>query len=162
MPQSVPIPTSPEAAGDGRAPARAITRGVQRLLTDLGSACLLEFTLANGRRADVFALDAAGGLAVVEVKSCLADFLTDHKWEAYLPFCERFYFAVDEAFPRERLPEGAGLIIADAFGGAIVREGPERPIAPARRKALTLGFARTAAMRLTLLDLDAAPRRAGG
>ncbi len=35
----------------------------------------------------------------------------------------------------------------DGFGGAVVSESPFTPLAPARRKALTLAFARLAAMR---------------
>lgn len=46
------------------------------------------------------------------------------------------------------------MIVADAYGGAIVRPPmATAPLAAARRKALTLRFARTAAARLgTLLD----------
>jgi len=45
------------------------------------------------------------------------------------------------------LPDQTGLIIADGFGGAIVRQSPVQTLAPARRKALTLRFARNAAER---------------
>ena len=37
--------------------------------------------------------------------------------------------------------------MADAFGGAVVAEAPCSPLAGARRKALTLAFARQAALR---------------
>jgi hypothetical protein len=105
----------------------------------------------NGRRADVVGIDRAGRLAIAEIKSCQADFDADGKWSDYLPFCDLFYFAVADDFPRAILPEGEGLIIADGFGGAVVRDSVERPLAAARRKAVTLRFARQAAARMAYL-----------
>lgn len=125
----------------------AVTRGAARLIVALGLAPLLEVGLPNGRRADILALGPQGQIAIVEVKSGLDDFKADRKWGDYLPYCDRFYFAVDEAFPAAILPAEPGLIVADAFDGAVVREAPVAPLAPARRKALTLAFARLAAMR---------------
>jgi hypothetical protein len=81
------------------------------------------------------------------VKSSVEDYRVDRKWGEYAPFCEQFYFAVAPDFPRQILPEGPGLIVADGFGGAILTDSPITPLAPARRKALTLAFARLAAMR---------------
>ncbi len=45
------------------------------------------------------------------------------------------------------LPDGTGLIIADAYGGEIIREAPEIKLPAARRRAVTLDFARIAARR---------------
>lgn len=125
-----------------------LTRGVKRLFLDLGLAPLAEFKLPNGRRADIAGLDRAGRMAIVEIKSCQADFDADSKWADYLPFCDLFFFAVADRFPRAILPEGEGLIIADGFGGAILRDAVERPLVAARRKAVTLRFARQAAARM--------------
>jgi hypothetical protein len=125
----------------------ALTRGVSRLFIDLGFLPLPEFTLANGRRADLMGLDDGGRFIIAEIKSCRADFEADGKWEDYLDYCDAFFFAVAGDFPRELLPESEGLIIADAFGGAILREAAERPLAAARRKAVTLRYARQAASR---------------
>lgn len=116
---------------------------------DHGLAPILEVTLANGRRADIMALGPHGEIWIVETKSCLADYAVDMKWPDYLEYCDRFLFAVTEDFPRDLIPEEAGLIVADGFGGAILRQSPLRPLAPARRKAVTLLFARLAAIRLT-------------
>ena len=127
-----------------------VTRGAARHLLDLGYAPLLEVGLPNGRRADIMALSPKGRILICEVKSGLDDFRTDRKWGEYLPFCDAFFFAVSPEFPREILPEGPGLIVADGFGGAVLEESPETPLAPARRKALTLAFARLAAVRATL------------
>jgi len=46
------------------------------------------------------------------------------------------------------LPEDTGLIVADRYGGEIVRAAPEHKLAGARRKAMTLRLARSAALRL--------------
>ena len=113
----------------------------------LGYAPLAEVTLPNGRRADLVALGPRGEIAIAEVKSGPEDYLVDRKWGEYGPFCDAFYFAVAPHFPREILPQGPGLIVADAFGGAVLVEAPVIPLVAARRKALTLAFARLAAMR---------------
>lgn len=142
--------TAPDAqAGMPRDAATVlITRGVCRYFETLDFACLTEFTLRNGRRADVLALGPDGELVIVEVKSSLADFRADGKWPEYLEFCERFFFAVDPDFPLEVLPPETGLLVADGFGAAERRPCSFVKLAPARRKAIVLKFARLAARRL--------------
>ena len=135
----------------------SVTRGAGRLLTALGYAPLSEVTLPNGRRADLMALGRRGELFIVEVKSSLEDFRCDQKWREYQPYCDTFAFAVAPEFPREALPEEPGLIVADGFGGAVLREAPAARLAGARRKALTLAFARLAAFRaagVAAVELD--------
>ncbi|WP_413203659.1 MmcB family DNA repair protein [Rhodospirillum sp. A1_3_36] len=129
-----------------------MARGVVRLMGDLGRAALLEVPLANGRRADVMAVDAKGMVTIVEVKSCLADFQSDHKWEDYRSFCDVFFFAVPEDFPQDYIAGDCGLIIADRHGGDLLREGVPHPLSGARRKAILIRFARMAALRLTRLE----------
>lgn len=129
----------------------ALTRGVSRLFRDLGLAPMAEFRLPNGRRADLAGLCPRGRLVIAEIKSCEADFAADEKWEDYLSFCDEFYFAVNAEFPRAILPAAEGLIIADAFGGAVIRPSLSRAMAAARRKAITLRFARQAAARSAFL-----------
>lgn len=128
--------------------AAGIVRGLQRMFAELGLASLVEVTLANGRRADVMAVGPKGEIVIVEVKSCLQDFRTDQKWPDYAPYCDRFYFAVDCDFPKDRIPEHAGLMVCDGFGGAVLRESQPVLLNAARRKAVTLSFARIAAARL--------------
>lgn len=137
-------------SSDGRqsAAAAAIARGTQRLLLNLGFATVPELTLANGRRADVVALSDKGEIWIVEIKSCVADFRADGKWPEYEAFSDRLLFAVAPGFPIEILPQTTGLIIADAYGGEVLREAPSTPLAAARRKAIIQRFARAAAMRL--------------
>lgn len=126
----------------------ALTRGVMRLWLAHGFAPVTELPLANGRRADVAALGPKGEIVLVEVKSCMADYAADAKWRDYLEHADAFYFAVGESFPLQHLPEGPGLIVADGFGGAILREAPRVALSGARRKALTIAIARLAALRL--------------
>ncbi len=128
----------------------AVTRGAARLLAAMGYAPLLEVSLPNGRRADIMALGPKGQIAIVEVKSSLEDYRADRKWGDYMAFCDIFAFAVPPEFPRDVLPPEPGLIVADAFGGAMVRESPLNALSGPRRKAITLAFARLAAIRATL------------
>ncbi|MEC7763862.1 MAG: MmcB family DNA repair protein [Pseudomonadota bacterium] len=129
-------------------PGQLLARGVARHLRLLDFACVEEFVPARGLRTDVYAIGPKGEIWVVECKSCRADFMADHKWQGYLEFCDRFFWAVDCDFPQALLPEGTGLIVADPYDAEIVRMGPETKLAPARRKKLTLKFARDAARRL--------------
>jgi hypothetical protein len=128
--------------------AALLARGVCRALEQLGYASLLEFPLANGRRADILALGRGGDLIIVEIKSSVADFRADRKWPDYREFADRFYFAVPSGFPVTLIPEECGLIVADAFAAALIRDGAAGALPPGRRKALTLRFALAAAARL--------------
>ena len=151
-----PFPTLPV---DGRQSERAlaIARGTLRLLATHNYAGIPEFTLAHGRRADILALGPKGEIWLIEIKSSVQDFRTDEKWEEYLPFCDRFSFAVGPDFPQELIPPEVGLIVADRYGAAIIRDGVVAALAGARRKAITVEFARVAARRLhALFDSDPA------
>ena len=128
--------------------AALLARSICRALEQLGHASLLEFPLANGRRADILAIGKTGEIMIVEIKSSVANFRADRKWAAYREFADRLYFAVPNEFPAALIPEECGLIVADGFGAAVLRCGVMTPLAAARRKALTLRFALTAANRL--------------
>ncbi|GAA6187597.1 MmcB family DNA repair protein [Litorivita sp. NS0012-18] len=129
-------------------PGQLLARGVCRHLLSYDFVSVEEFVPERGRRVDVMAVGPKGEIWVVECKSSLADYQADSKWEGYLPWCDRFFWAVDAEFPVEVLPEGSGLIIADAYGAEIIRMGAEDKLPPARRKSLSLKFARDAARRL--------------
>ncbi len=133
--------------GAGTTLADGLARGVARALADMGYQSLAEFRVGRGRRVDVVGLDRDGGFIVVEIKTSEADFRGDGKWRDYLPFCDRFFFAVPEDFPRTILPAEHGLMVADAFGAAIVRAAPVAPMNGNRRRAQLLRFALTAAQR---------------
>jgi hypothetical protein len=128
--------------------AKEICRGTSRALARQGYAVLAEVPLANGRRADLVAVRGDGLLLIVEVKSSLADFRSDRKWGEYRLYCDRLAFAVGPDFPRELIPEDCGLIVADGFDALMLREGVHAALNPARRRAVTLRFARLAAGRL--------------
>jgi hypothetical protein len=128
--------------------AALLARGVCRAFEQLGYASLLEFPLANGRRADIVALGRGGDLVIVEIKSSVADFRADRKWVQYRDFSDRFYFAVPNNFPTALIPEECGLIVADAFAASLIRDGSATTLAPSRRRAVTLRFALAAATRL--------------
>jgi hypothetical protein len=128
--------------------AARIARGACRALEHLGYAWLREFPLANGRRADILALGRSGELVIVEIKSSVADFRADGKWGSYREFADRFYFAVADDFPLSLIPEDCGLMVADAFDAAVLRDGIATPLNAVRRRALTLRFGRVAAARL--------------
>ena len=136
--------------------AAALSRGVGRLLRDMGYASLYEFRLSSGRRADVAGIDRKGAIFIVEVKSSLSDYQADEKWRSYLAHCDRFAFAVGQDFPVDALPVDTGLIVADAYGAALVRPAPESPMKPNLRKKEILSFARQAAARLGAM-LDPGP-----
>jgi hypothetical protein len=127
--------------------AKELRRGVTRLWWQQGFVALAEVSLANGRRADVMALGRDGEIRIVEIKSSLADFRADKKWPEYRDFCDRLYFAVAADFEASLIPEDCGLIRADAWSAAILREAPHLPLAAARRKAVILRFALLAAQR---------------
>lgn len=138
-------PTMPLAAGP------RLARGTGRLLRSMDHAVLTEFTPRRGLRVDLISLGPKGDLWIVECKSGRADFRADRKWTGYLEWCDRYFWAVDDDFPTELLPEDTGLIQADGFGAEILRMAPETRLAPARRTKIQRDFARAAALRLQAL-----------
>lgn len=129
-------------------PGQLLARGVCRHLRQYDFLTLEEFVPAPGLRVDVMALGPKGEIWVVECKSSRMDFTSDTKWQGYLEWCDRYFWAVDSQFPTDLLPDETGLILADAYDAEILRMGPDSPLAAARRKKLTLKFARNAADRL--------------
>ena len=147
---------TPEIVGDldplaGAMPGARLARGVCRALSALGHACLTEVPLANGRRADVMALASNGQITIVEVKSSVADFRADQKWQDYRAHCDRLFFATCQEVPCEIFPPDTGLILADSFGAQMICEAPEHRLPAATRKSMMLLFARAAALRLQSL-----------
>jgi len=126
-----------------------LTRGVCRLFQNLGFGTLTEFKLSNGRRVDVMAIDRNGEFVIVEVKSTVADYRADRKWREYLPFCERFYFAVPRGFPVDMVPPNCGLIVADSFDAAVRRESLSQKLNANRKRRQLIRFALAASDRLS-------------
>ena len=148
--------------------AADVVRGVSRMLYRHDYLGVPEVPLGNGRRADIMALGPKGEVIIVEVKVSRADLLGDGKWPDYLDYCDRFFWAVPQGFDLDLMtrptlaPEVTGLIVADRYDAAILREPEPRPLAAARRKAETLRLARMAARRMmamsAVLDIDLGPR----
>ncbi|MGF1630455.1 MAG: MmcB family DNA repair protein [Kiloniellaceae bacterium] len=139
--------------------AGLLARGLTRFFAAHGLVGLAEFTLGCGRRADLLCLDARSRITIVEIKSSLEDFRTDRKWPEYLDYCDRFYFAVPEGFPREILPAEQGVMVADGYGATVIRDSADFALNGTRRRALLLQFAQLAAIRLHALT---DPEGAGG
>ena len=129
-------------------PGHLLARGVCRHLRDHDFMCLEEFAPERGLRLDVMALGPRGEFWIVEGKSSRADYVSDMKWRGYLEWSDRYFWAVGPDFPAALLPPETGLVVADAFGAEVVRMPEVTPLASARRRALTLRFARCAASRL--------------
>jgi hypothetical protein len=145
------------AMPEGRDIAITLCRGVMRTLAQRGFTTLSEVPLADGRRADIMALGRDGTLLIVEIKSSVADFRSDRKWPEYRQWCDQLYFAVGEGFPMELIPHECGLMLADGFDAAVMREAPTHKVETVRRKAMHLRFARLAGARLLrLIDPGAA------
>ena len=141
-------------------PGQLLARGVCRHLRSHDIVSVEELVPTSGLRVDVMALGPKGEVWIVECKSSRADFQTDHKWQGYLEWCDRFFWAVDSDFPTELLPEDTGLMLADGYDAEIVRMGPEVKLASARRKVMIQKFARHAAIRAqTARDPGHSPER---
>jgi hypothetical protein len=148
------ISTAPlELPVDGRQSeaALAIARGTARLLHAYGRCVVSELPLPSGRRADIVALDQGGEIWIVEIKSSIADFRADQKWQEYRAHCDRLFFATSVDVPCEIFPPETGLIVADEFGAEFKCEAPEHKLPAATRKSMMLLFARAAAARLQSL-----------
>ncbi|WP_308815021.1 MmcB family DNA repair protein [Sphingomonas sp. GV3] len=155
-------PASCLDGGDPAICAADVARGVTRMLLRHDLTTMGEVPLDGGRRADLMAIDARGQLVIVEIKVSRADLLGDGKWPDYLAHCDRYYWAVPAGFDLSPLngpaflPERTGVIVADRYDAAIVREAHTTPLPAHARKRCTLAFARRAARRLTgLIDPDA-------
>lgn len=143
--------------------AADVARGVTRLLLRHELIAMPEVPLDGaGRRVDLMALDARGQITIIEIKVSRADLLGDSKWQDYLPHCDRFFWAVPAGFDHGPiageafLPDRTGLIVADRYDAAVVREARTESMNSHARKKCTLAFARRAARRLVALsDLEA-------
>lgn len=140
---------------DGRQSERAmaVRRGVQLLLTELGAAHVPEFTLANGRRADLTALFKDGTIWIIEIKSSIEDIKSDNKWPDYNEYCDQLFFATLPDVPEALFPSACGFMLADDKGAAIIRDSQVDKLNAARRKTITTRFAQFAANRLFQAEL---------
>lgn len=147
-------PAAPVAPGnDDERAARAVARGVTRLLARNDIWCLPEMPLRSGRRADLMGIDAKGRVVIVEIKVSRADLLGDSKWTEYLDHCDLFFWALPPHLDRSCLledcflPQLCGVIVADGYDAEILRPAPVAALAAARRKVEVERLARAALRR---------------
>jgi hypothetical protein len=149
----VSVPLQVPVDGRQSQTALAVGRGTARLLHAHGFSVVSELPLPSGRRADLVALDGGGQVWIVEIKSSVADFRADQKWQDYRLHCDRLFFATSLEVPCEIFPPDTGLIVADAFGAEFRCDATEHSLPAATRKALMLLYASAAALRLqSLID----------
>ena len=125
-----------------------IARGVMRHFSQMGLPSLSEYSPVRGLRVDVIVLAPSDEIWIVECKSSKIDFKSDKKWQNYLEWCDRYFWAVDSDFPKDILPFDTGLIIADSYDAQILRESPLNKLPATRRKKIVRSMASTACYRL--------------
>ena len=128
-----------------------LARGMARHLTGLGFVSLEEFPPIKGLRVDLLALGRKSEIWIIECKSSREDFMSDEKWQNYLPWCDQYFWAVPTDFPVDILPEQTGVFWADGYDAELMRDAPISTLSPARRKSIIYRFARRAARRLAVL-----------
>ena len=133
-----------------------LARGMARHLAGLGFVSLEEFPPIKGLRVDLLALGRKSEIWIIECKSSRDDFMSDEKWQNYLPWCDQYFWAVPTDFPVDILPEQTGVFWADGYDAELMRDAPISTVSPARRKSIIHRFARRAARRLTVLRDPAA------
>ena len=127
-----------------------IARGVMRHFSQVGLSSLSEFSPTRGLRVDIITLGMSDEIWIVECKSGQNDFKSDKKWQNYLDWCDRYFWAVDANFPIGILPSDTGVIIADSYDASILRDSPLNKLSAARRKKIMNSVARSACNRLLL------------
>ena len=127
-----------------------IARGVMRHFSQIGLSSLSEFSPIRGLRVDIITLGMSDEIWIVECKSGQSDFKSDKKWQNYLDWCDRYFWAVDANFPINILPSDTGIIIADAYDASILKDSPLNKLSAARRKKIMNSVARSACNRLLL------------
>jgi len=77
----------------------ALRRASISYLVDKGFSSHIELGLCRrGRlRADVIAVNLKGTVVLLEVKSCMADYISDSKWAKYLRYSNKMYFVFSSA-----------------------------------------------------------------
>jgi len=128
-----------------------LARGMARHLAGLGFVSLEEFPPIKGLRVDLLALGRKSEIWIIECKSSREDFMSDEKWQNYLPWCDQYFWAVPTDFPIDILPEQTGVFWADGYDAELMRDAPISTLSPARRKSIIHRFARRAARRLAVL-----------
>ena len=107
-----------------------IARSVASYFSRKKHAVYTELGLLRGGslRADLLAVTIRGQITIVEIKSSLQDFRSDKKWQLYLPFCHKFYWAMSEELHdrvKDQIQPGCGVFVLDE-NGSISKVRPAR------------------------------------
>jgi hypothetical protein len=81
-----------------------------------GYVCTAEFTLPNRKRADVIGYNEQGHMIILEVKVSQSDYDRDDKWDSYLPYCDEFYFLLDDGITPYNKDYPCGIMRKDRKG----------------------------------------------
>jgi hypothetical protein len=125
-----------------------ITDAIARSYYEQGDGVLREFKLRVKRRLDLITLNDQGWITIIEIKSSVADFRSDKKWNEYIKWADQFYFGVAQNFPIEVLPKEHGIIITDGFDTYEARPSPVQKLNSSRRNTLVRRLARASMRRV--------------
>jgi hypothetical protein len=80
-------------------------------------------------RADLFCLSFKKKSAIVEVKSCWADFKSDTKWQGYLEYANQFFFLATKSVAekiKNQVPSGVGVLYLCPTSGHVKSMSPAK------------------------------------
>jgi hypothetical protein len=101
-------------------------------------------------RGDVVSVNLKGHIILSEIKSSKADFISDTKWQQYLPYANKVYFiltpkvftAVKPIILSEIKPYGIGILILDETSGYL------KSVVPAKNRLMKKKIKRLLTIRM--------------
>ena len=127
---------------------KRITDAIARSYYEQGNGVLREFKLKIKRRVDLVTINDKGWITIIEIKSSVADFRNDKKWNEYIEWADQFYFGVAHNFPIEILPKEHGIITTDGFDMHEAQPSPVQKLDGSRRKTLFRKLAKASMRRI--------------
>ena len=127
---------------------KRITDAIARSYYEQGNGVLREFKLRIKRRVDLVTINDKGWITIIEIKSSVADFRNDKKWNEYIEWADQFYFGVAHNFPIEILPKEHGIITTDGFDMHEAQPSPVQKLDGSRRKTLFRKLAKASMRRI--------------
>ena len=127
---------------------KRITDAIARSYYEQGNGVLREFKLRIKRRVDLVTINDKGWITIIEIKSSVADFRNDKKWNEYIEWADQFYFGVAHNFPINNLPKEHGIITTDGFDIYEVQPSPVQKLNGSRRNTLVRKLARASMRRV--------------
>ena len=125
-----------------------VTDAIARSYHEQGNGVLREFKLSVKRRVDLITISDKGWITIIEIKSSVADFRSDKKWNEYIEWADQFYFGVAHNFPIEILPKEHGIITTDGFDIHKAQPSPVQKLNGSRRNTLVRKLAKASMRRI--------------